>query len=250
VRRRRWVLMLVSAVVALTLGVLAQRQQQRDRLRMIVQQQCVPHWLAEQRPAPCSRVTLQDSGPDPQGYAVLHDRKGGVHFLLIPTRTTGGIESLPISGSAVPNYFAAAWSERALLTEGAPAPLPRSAIGLAVNQRSARSQDQLHIHMSCLRPELARALQQQRSRIGPAWSALEFAGHRYQALRIMGAELGAADPVRLLAEGVAGARAALADYTLLLAGEQFAEGPGFVLLASANAPGAELLLDPRCALAR
>ena len=40
------------------------------------------------------------------------------------------------------------------------------------------------------------------------------------------------------------------DFTLLLSGMDFAEGPGFVLLAADAAPGAELTLDPTCALAR
>jgi len=38
-------------------------------------------------------------------------------------------------------------------------------------------------------------------------------------------------------------------FTLLLSGMDFAEGPGFVLLAADAAPGAERMLDRSCALA-
>ncbi|MBS0578573.1 MAG: CDP-diacylglycerol diphosphatase [Proteobacteria bacterium] len=77
----------------------------RDRLRAIVQGQCVPHWLATRSPAPCARVGGEDPAPS---YAVLHDRKGGAHFLLIPTRTLLGMESPEARDGQAVNYFAAA----------------------------------------------------------------------------------------------------------------------------------------------
>jgi hypothetical protein len=39
------------------------------------------------------------------------------------------------------------------------------------------------------------------------------------------------------------------EFTLLLAGFDFKGGPGFVLIAGHAVPGAELMLDPLCALA-
>ena len=227
-----------------------QRQVQRDRLRHIVQDQCLPHWRATRQPSPCSRVTLLGTGPDAQGYAVLHDRKGGAHFLLIPTRTMTGIESPEARSAAAPNYFDGAWKARQVIEAAAGLPLPRTAFGLAVNQWRARSQDQLHIHMSCLRPSIFEALGREAAHIGPRWTRLELAGHSYYAMRVMGEDLAPANPIRLLAEGIPGAYDQLADYTLLVAGAAFAEGPGFVLLAAREAPGSELLLDAGCAVAR
>jgi CDP-diacylglycerol pyrophosphatase len=240
-------LVLLGAVLA---GYALQRHAARDRLRSIVQEQCVPDWRTRHDPAPCSSVTLLTAGADAQGYAVLHDRKGGAHFLLIPTRTVGGIESPAVQDPGTPNYFAAAWQARTVLATVTGVLPPRSAIALAVNQRRARSQDQLHIHMSCLKPEIAHALQQAHLSAGSTWTPLQLQGYSYRALRLMGEELAPTNPVTLLAAGLPGARAALADYTLLLAGADFSEGPGFVLLAADRAPGAELLLDASCALAR
>jgi CDP-diacylglycerol pyrophosphatase len=241
----------VGLTVAVALAAFAlQGNARRDRLRRIVQEQCLPHWLATHQPAPCNSVTLLGSSADAQGYAVLHDRKGGAHFLLIPTRTVGGIESPAARSASAPNYFDAAWKARGVLATAAGRSLPRTAIGLAVNQLSSRSQDQLHIHMSCLRPTTSQALRQDAAQVGPRWGPIEVAGHSYYAMRVMGEELAPANPIRLLADGIRGARDRLADYTLLVAGAVFAQGPGFVLLASRGAPGAELLLDATCAVAR
>ena len=65
----------------------------RDALRQIVQNQCVVDWQQNHDPAPCERVFLADSKTDNSGYAVLADRKGGAHYLLIPVQTMRGIDS-------------------------------------------------------------------------------------------------------------------------------------------------------------
>jgi hypothetical protein len=65
----------------------------------------------------------------------------------------------------------------------------------------------------------------------------------------MGETPGAANPLELLADRLPGARESMEHYTLLLAGMDFRQGPGFVLLAGRSLPGSELLLDSGCALA-
>lgn len=241
----------VALTLTVALAALAvHRHAQRERLRLIVQEQCLPRWLATHQPAPCNSVTLLGRGPDAQGYAVLHDRKGGAHFLLIPTRTVAGIEGPEARSPDAPNYFDAAWRAREVLERASGLPLPRVAVGLAVNQLRARSQDQLHIHMSCLQVSTFEALRQEAEHIGSRWAPVELGGHAYYAMRVMGEQLAPANPIRLLADGIPGAQNRLADYTLLVAGEDFAEGPGFVLLAAERAPGAELLLDASCGVAR
>jgi CDP-diacylglycerol pyrophosphatase len=241
----------LALVAALGVGAIAHfSHAQRDRLRVIVQEQCVPHWLATHQPSPCSRVELPGSDPGAQGYAVLHDRKGGAHFLLIPTRTVAGIESPGARAADAANYFDAAWKAREVLNTQTGFPLDRSSVGLAVNPLRARSQDQLHIHISCLRADTSNALEQQAQQVGMVWTTFELDGHSYHAMRVMGEDLAPANPIHLLAERVPGAQDHLADYTMLVAGETFAEGPGFLILAAQGVPGAELLLDARCSAAR
>ena len=76
---------------------------------------------------------------------MLADRKGGAHFLLIPTQTMAGIESNELLDPDSPNYFAEAWHARDLITRFVGHPVPRTAIGLAVNTAHSRGQDQFHI---------------------------------------------------------------------------------------------------------
>jgi CDP-diacylglycerol pyrophosphatase len=213
----------------------------RDRLRYLVQQRCVPHWLLEHDPAPCASVGA--------GFALLPDRKGGAHFLLIPTATIRGIESPEARAPGAVNYFDAAWSARAALAGAIGHSVPRTAVGLAVNSIRSRSQDQLHIHVSCLRADVARALAGAAEAIGSQWGPLELDGHSYLAMRLMGERLGEANPFRLLAGNLDDADKSMEEFTLLLAGFDFKEGPGFVLLAGHAVRGAELMLDPLCALA-
>ncbi len=220
----------------------------RDRLRFIVQEQCLPHWLQNHDPAPCVSVT-PGAEPADAGFAVLADRKGGAHLLLIPTQSIRGVESPEARSAEALNYFDAAWDAREALARFIGRTVPRAAVGLAVNQRHARSQDQLHIHISCLRAGIAAALASQAATIGPNWGTLELEEFRYRALRIVGERPGAANPFRLLADSLPDVDKSMADYTLLLAGMDFKEGPGFVLLAGSAVPGAELMLDPGCALA-
>jgi CDP-diacylglycerol pyrophosphatase len=237
----------------------------RDALRHIVQDECLPHWRAQHEAAPCEQLVLRAADAQ-DGYAVLADRKGGAHFLLIPTLTVSGIEDPSLLRATSPNYFAAAWAARARMDTVVGHPLRRDAIGLAINSSLTRGQDQLHIHIECLRPEVYQALHTPAAlAIGSRWTTLTIEDSPFHALRVAGEDLGTANPFRLLAEGVPEARRTIGEYTMLLAGMQFHDGPGFLLLAGRTptrtqallgirpsglvAPG-ETLLDARCAVER
>jgi CDP-diacylglycerol pyrophosphatase len=60
----------------------------------------------------------------------------------------------------------------------------RGAIGLALNPRRARSQDQLHIHIECLRTDVAHALQTAAPRIRDTWSSVDVGAWAYEAMRV------------------------------------------------------------------
>jgi CDP-diacylglycerol pyrophosphatase len=237
----------------------------RDALRHIVQDQCLPHWRQQHDPAPCEQMVLP--GLDLQrGYAVLADQKGGAHFLLIPTLSMSGIEDPALLRERTPDYFAAAWQARERLDAVVGHQLQRDAIGLAINSALARGQDQLHIHIECLRPAVYRALHTAAAyAIGSRWAPLAIEESPYRALRLMGQDLGDANPFLLLADDLHEAKQSIGDYTVIVAGMEFKEGPGFLVLAGRTptrtelllgtrrnglvAPG-ETLLDARCAIDR
>jgi CDP-diacylglycerol pyrophosphatase len=238
--RARTSAVLLAVFASAALCTTPARGENRDALRQIVQQQCLVHWLEQHQPAPCDRVEA--------GYAVLADRKGGAHFLLIPTKTIAGIESAELENADTPNYLSAAWRARDRLAAAAGHEIPRDAVGLAVNPPHARTQDQFHIHIECLRPDVFRLLNAAADRITDTWSTLTVGGAHYEALRITGEDLDGANPFELLAKHAQAAGQAVGDYTLVLAGTQFRGVPGFILLASTG-PAGELLLDSTCAVA-
>jgi CDP-diacylglycerol pyrophosphatase len=249
--RDRWTLeihFLVGSAAAFALSLNVCSAANRDALRQIVQGQCAVHWSQQHSASPCERIYLPEAPHEREGFAVLADRKGGAHFLLIPTRTIAGMESTELLEPGAPNYFAAAWSARDLVARSVGHGIPRDAVGLALNPRHARTQDQMHIHIECLRADVALALRRAAPRIAGGWSPISIDGRPYQALRVMGEELGGANPPVLLANGLPAARSGLGDFTLVVAGMDFPEGPGFVLLAGNDVAG-ELLLDSTCAMA-
>jgi CDP-diacylglycerol pyrophosphatase len=196
----------------------------------IVEGHCVPNQVAHRDPAPCAAVEL---GGSRGGWAVLKDLVGATQFLLIPTQRTSGIEDPVILAPDAPNYFAAAWKARSFVDERAGSRLPRDQLSLAINSTFARSQDQLHIHVDCVAPEVHTALTQYGAAVGTGWAPfpVPLAGHRYDAIRIADVDLDQVNPFVLLADGVAGARDDMAARTLVVVGSVDADGgPGFVVL--------------------
>jgi CDP-diacylglycerol pyrophosphatase len=220
----------------------------RDALRQIVQNQCVPNWIQHQDPAPCERVFLADEKNQDSGYAILPDRKGAAHYLLIPTQTMRGVDAEELLDPDLPNYFAQAWKARDVITKFVGHPVARTAIGLAVNNAHSRTQDQFHIHIDCLRQDVVDALHADAERITTAWSPVSLLGSTYQAMRIEAVSLDGASPFDLVAQSGPDVRHHLGDYTVLVAGMQYKSGAGFVLLTGTGATG-ELLLDSTCAAA-
>jgi CDP-diacylglycerol pyrophosphatase len=213
----------------------------------------VPDQQLNDDPAPCAAVSL--AGGEKQGHAILKDIRGATQFLLIPTARITGIESPEILAADAPNYFAAAWAARAAMEAVLHHPLPREDVGLAVNSPHARSQEQLHIHIDCLRADVVAALHADEAAIGPAWAPLQapLAGHNYRARFLSEAALGASNPFKLLEADVGAA--AMAQQTLVVAGAVSSDGqPGFVLLADHFDPvtgdraAGEALQDHDCAV--
>jgi CDP-diacylglycerol pyrophosphatase len=221
-----------------------------DALWHIVHDQCAPGMAANRSPAPCEAVALAG------GYAVLKDLHGATQLLMIPTDRITGIEAAQILAPGAKNYWQDAWAARPLFQRRAGGSVPREDLGLAINSKSGRSQNQLHIHIDCVRADVRQALAVNQMRIGPAWSDLPvaLAGRRYRVRRVDGEDLSAANPFQLLAQDPE-ARADMGRETLVVVGASFAGGkPGFVLLADRADPvtgdigHGEDLLDPNCAV--
>ncbi len=215
----------------------------------IVHGRCVADQRTFGHPAPCAKVDLA------QGYAILKDIVGETQYLLIPTARITGIESPAVLAKGAPNYFAEAWDQTPLVDARLGETLPRQDLSLAINAVTGRTQDQLHIHIDCIRADVRDALAQHADAVGTRWAPfpVPLAGRSWRAIRIDGGTLGTTNPFDLLADDEPGARADMGAHTLVLAGETFAGGlPGFILLDNHADPAAgdfgngEALQDHAC----
>ena len=205
-----------------------------DALRQIVLQQCLPHQLQQQDPTPCAEVK-----PD-AGYVVFKDRNGPLQYLLMPTWRINGTESPLLLKSGTPNFFWLAWQARSFMSQ---------------NSRSGRTQNHLHIHISCLRTDVRKQLDDNLAKISTRWLPLPggLRGHEYLARRVTENELAQRSPFMMLAEEVPDARGHMGSYALAMVRQS---DESFVLLAtqrnllSLNLASAEEIQDHQCYILR
>ena len=201
-----------------------------DALWNLVSGRCVTDAVADRDPAPCASVDFDG------GWAVLKDSVGDRQYLLIPTAKVAGVESPELVAPDAPNYFAAAWQARTFTEAAAGGALPRDWISLAVNSSVSRSQNQLHIHIDCVRADVHDALARHAADIGSQWAPFPvlLAGHTYDAMAVDGDQL-TLNPFRLRADVLEDPELEMGIQTLVVVGAVRDGRPGFVILAdSAN----------------
>jgi CDP-diacylglycerol pyrophosphatase len=228
-----------------------------DKLWKLIHRGCVPAAKRDRfPPMPCTEVDASRDGSD--GYVVFKDRAGRYQYLVLPTARITGIESHELLAIDAPNYFADAWTARLYVEAALHAPQPRDVISLVVNSAYGRTQNQLHIHVDCIRPDVHAALRRLLPMISSTWQPLEASlppnGHRYQAMWIGGRTLHA-NPFKLLASALP-AGDEMARHSLILVGAYSPGGkPGFILLsghvdpASHDRGNGDALQDLGCVLA-
>ena len=207
---------------------------------------------------PCLQVATD--GGTASGYVVLRAPLEDTHVILTPTVRTVGIEEGRLRGAGAPDYFQDAWSIRHFVTDGLTRQPARDDLAMAVNSRPGRSQDQLHIHVDCIRPTVKQSLQRQMSSLRTqGWTQISVAPHapRYWALAVARGDLTGVNVFDLVATGLKIDANRMDDTTIVVAGsDAVREGPGFVILARQRAPHSideahgEALLNHSCAAFR
>ena len=182
---------IIAATTVLTAGAVGANEPALDpnALWTIVHDFCVPNEQQYGNPAPCAAVDLTQGVE--RGYAVIKDPFGPTRYLLVPTRRITGIEDAALLAPDAVNYFASAWNARSFVDKAVGRELPDDVLSLAVNSPLARSQNQLHIHIDCIRADVRSALERDRAKISERWSLLNtpldtpLGYHRFQAIRVM-----------------------------------------------------------------
>lgn len=229
----------------------------RNALWRLIHESCAP--AAQQDiypPAPCIEAS---PGGDPDGYVVFKDRAGRYQYLVLPLARITGIESPLLQKPDAPNYLADAWTARRYVEAALHQALPREAMSLVVNSLHDRSQDQLHIHVDCIRPDVHDALQRLLPGITDRWQPLSEPlppqGGRFRARWTSGTTL-SIDAFKSLAASLPGGDR-MVLHSLAVVGAHRASGePGFILLSSRYEPAqgyrgnAEALQDQACSIAQ
>ena len=238
----------LSILLALGFGVAASGASAlplpRSALWLVVRS-CVLAQETIGRPFPCLEVQLP-RGTVP-GYAVLRAPGSATHIIVTPTEHLAGIEARELMRDGAGAYWRAALDARRLVSEGARKHFPGSAVGLAINSVDTRSQDQLHIHAECFRPDVLEALRTDPPSRGSDWHAVRslIDRERYVARSITREEL-ASDNLFALLAGMPGAAANLSRSKVLLV----EAGDRFILAVTRNSRRSiERLLDDECSAA-
>ena len=251
--RRLTILVRVVAAALLfyVLPVLPASAAHPNALWHVVHDLCVRDRKITGLPAPCIRVNLHE------GYAVVPDLRTAAQLLVVPTRRITGIEDPQLLEPGGPNYWQFAWDTRGLLAERLGDDLARDDVAMAVNAIPGRSQEQLHIHVSCIRADVADELKSAASNVGESWAPITLNGETWRAREVLGEDFGETDPFKLLASSDAATAATMGRQTLVVVGAQLNDRtPGFYLLTRAADPATgysghgEFLLDKHCRVLR
>lgn len=248
---RNKLFLLLVPVVALLVVVLwwSFGRGNSNALWEIVSKQCVPNQQRSGNPAPCLEVNLAD------GYVLFDDRNGPYHDLLLPTDKISGIESADLLQQNIPNFFMQAWDRRGHLSHEAGKPIRDDYLSLAINSRYGRTQNQLHIHIACLRPEIYQTLNQQLPTLSADWKPLtvKINGHVYLAKTLTANEWAQSDPFKTLDRYAQQQNESIGKYGLAMVSTPAGEK---VLLASSldvfnmSLGSVEEIQDFSCALAK
>ncbi|MDI9223456.1 CDP-diacylglycerol diphosphatase [Pantoea sp. EA-12] len=210
---RRTLKLLTVLLLLLIVGLIVSAfhfQKNSNALWQIISEKCVPNMAKSGNPAPCQQVNTT------QGYVTLKDLNGPLQFLLMPIEKITGMESPIILEPTTPNLFAAAWQQRSLLANKRGAPIADSALSLAINAQYGRTQNQLHIHISCLRPDIRQQLDSMTARLNQQWQSATLRKHHYLIRTLSTAELAQQSAFIRLAEEVPNARSEMGKFGLAL----------------------------------
>ncbi len=233
---------LLAAAAALRL-LAAEDASASDRgdLWRVVHGLCAPMDRVTGLPLPCLKVDRAG------GVAVVRAPTDVNRIIVVPIRQIPGVESPLLLGEDGKNLWAEAWRQRGTVIAAASRPLGWSDIGMAVNSQARRTQDQLHIHVSCVDPRLRRALKMHPPRRS-GWFNLDLGpwADTYRARRIDARDLDR-NLFRMVADELPGARQSMGEHSLAVVGYGAESGEhGFVLLNSSDGGHAEELLDHSC----
>jgi CDP-diacylglycerol pyrophosphatase len=218
-----------------------------NALWKIVDIRCVPSQQATGTPGQCTMVDLD------KRYVILKDIVGRSQHLLIPTDRITGIESPLVLAPHAQDYWVDAWGSRHYVETAVKRTLPDDQLGLEINSEYRRSQNQLHIHIDCLRHDVSAVLARHAKDVPDEWRWQTIDGERFRIMRVTSLT-GTGNPFSVVARDNHDA-AAMATQTILVTGAGAdADKDGWLIVNSGTEVGdgngsAEGLMDHACRVA-
>ena len=117
-----------------------------------VHNQCEINYTLHGLYSPC---TLVDEN---NGYVFYKVDSDSYQYLLMPLAEITGVEDPKLLAEDLPRYLYMAWWGRDLVSEKVGRTVKEKNIAITINALNSRSQDQLHLHISCLAPDVRTAL--------------------------------------------------------------------------------------------
>jgi CDP-diacylglycerol pyrophosphatase len=203
-------------------------------------------------PFPCLDVREDGNG---NGYALIRSPGFRSEILLVPTTRITGVEDPRAASPKAALFWRRAWEARDLVARGLGRPLGWRDLGLVVNAKPSRTQDQLHIHIDCVKASIAARIASEAARLGDGWSREpSVEGMAMWARRFGEHDLGRVNPLAAVFDGIPEAREDPAAFGVAVIGATLGGGArGFVLVAlrsSRTTGSAETLLDHSCSRGR
>ncbi|WPU25417.1 CDP-diacylglycerol diphosphatase [Cedecea neteri] len=225
-----------------------------DALWGVVDKVCMTNYQQTSSPAPCQQIYMPEGKA--HGFSVIQNPRYPYHFILVPTAKLTGIESPELAAEGRTDYFGYAWIMRRLLAWQYGAPVPDDALGLAINSAYGRSQNQLHIHLTCLREDVRRQMLAERPFITEEWRPLpdKLLRYTWYARRVMQPTVMGIDPINTVASHFHLTPEQLAEWGVAVIPTTYGEQKGFILLTTRrgwdrnNRASVEALLDKECAV--
>ena len=246
--KRAVIILSVAVVLAVTANAIPAIGLDRLALWRVVRA-CVADFKLTGAPLPCLEVDL--SGGEERGHVVLRPPRLN-DLIVTPTRKVVGIEDPLLRSAEAPNYFNAAWRARSFLSGADGRAREHDEVALVVNSAAVRTQDQLHIHVGCLKTPARRMLAAAAPKV-PIGKWVQIGAvvpHTvFWGMRITGTDLSDIEPFRLAAAALAGEVIPPRNLTIAAAGVRVEGEDQFLILASyAEAAGAasSALLDGTC----
>lgn len=225
-----------------------------DALWGVVDKLCMTNYQQTKSPAPCQQIYMPEG--QVHGFSVIQNPRYPYHFVLVPTAKMAGIESPELSASGRTDYFGYAWLMRRLLAWQYGASVPDDKLGLAINSAYGRSQNQLHIHLTCLREDVRRQLLAERPYIDEEWRLLpdKLLRQTWYARRVMQPTVMGIDPIHSVASYFHLTPEQLAEWGVAVIPTLYGTQKGFIMLTTRrgwdrnNRASVEALLDKECAI--